>query len=234
VTDVSRGMGAEIAIGASVSRSTKLRVRHGAAFSCSRAISRDCSGSRLTRPWRCRFITFVIMCYRRHPRVISPRDAPSADRASRRTVARARSAENLRIELLSWGVQKPPDHPSRDLHALDANGQGRAPSWRFMVTEERALVSVIGPTAGSGVRIEHWRYTAAFSRGPGRPCHTVYLNPPGIRAKAGLAIATCGVTERNTRSGSFPQAPIAAFRCMRPPGMCSLCASSRTDIRPSR
>jgi hypothetical protein len=49
------------------------------------------------------------------------------------------------------------------------------------VTEERALVSVIGPTAGSGVRIEHWRYTAAFSRGPGRPCHTVYLNPPGIR-----------------------------------------------------
>jgi len=50
-----------------------------------------------------------------------------------------------------------------------------------MVTEERALVSVIGPTAGSGVRIEHWRYTAAFSRGPGRPCHTVYLNPPGIR-----------------------------------------------------
>jgi AraC family transcriptional regulator len=50
-----------------------------------------------------------------------------------------------------------------------------------MVTEERALVSVIGPTAGSGVRIEHWRYTAAFRRGPGRPCHTVYLNPPGIR-----------------------------------------------------
>ena len=92
---------------------------------------------------------------RRHPRVISPRDAPSADRASRRTVARARSAENLRIELLSWGVQKPPDHPPGDLHALDANGQGRAPSWRFMVTEERALVSVIGPTAGSGVRIEH-------------------------------------------------------------------------------
>jgi hypothetical protein len=71
--------------------------------------------------------------------------------------------------------------PPRDLHALDANDQGRAPSWRFMVTEERALVSVIGPTAGSGVRIEHWRYTAAFSRGPGRPCHTVYLNPPGIR-----------------------------------------------------
>jgi AraC family transcriptional regulator len=31
------------------------------------------------------------------------------------------------------------------------------------------------------VRIEHWRYTAAFSRGPGRPCHTVFLNPPGIR-----------------------------------------------------
>src|SRR5258706_15170361 len=50
---------------------------------------------------------------RRHPRVISPRDAPSADRASRRTVARARSAENLRIELLSWGVQKPPDHPPK-------------------------------------------------------------------------------------------------------------------------
>jgi hypothetical protein len=49
------------------------------------------------------------------------------------------------------------------------------------VTKERALVSVIGPTAGSGVRIEHWRYTAAFSRGPGRPCHTVFLNPPGIR-----------------------------------------------------
>jgi AraC family transcriptional regulator len=49
------------------------------------------------------------------------------------------------------------------------------------VTEERALVSVIGPTSGSGVRIENWRYTAAFSRGPGRPCHTAYLNPPGIR-----------------------------------------------------
>ena len=55
------------------------------------------------------------------------------------------------------------------------------PCWRFMVTEERALVSVIGPIAGSSVRIEHWRYTAAFSRGPGRPCHTVFLNPPGIR-----------------------------------------------------
>ncbi|HWO36072.1 MAG TPA: hypothetical protein VNO32_45350, partial [Candidatus Acidoferrum sp.] len=49
------------------------------------------------------------------------------------------------------------------------------------MTEERALVSVIGPTAGSGVRIEHWRYTAAFGRGPGRPWHTVFLNPPGIR-----------------------------------------------------
>jgi len=47
--------------------------------------------------------------------------------------------------------------------------------------EERALVSVIGPTAGSGVRVEHWRYTAAFSRGPSRPWHTVFLNPPGIR-----------------------------------------------------
>jgi len=50
-----------------------------------------------------------------------------------------------------------------------------------MVTEERALVSVIGPTAGSGVRIENWRYTAAFSRGPGRPCHMAYLTPPGFR-----------------------------------------------------
>ena len=49
------------------------------------------------------------------------------------------------------------------------------------MTEERALVSVIGSTAGSGVRIEHWRYTAAFSRGPGRPFHRVFLNPPDIR-----------------------------------------------------
>jgi AraC family transcriptional regulator len=55
------------------------------------------------------------------------------------------------------------------------------PNWRFMVTEERALVSVIGPTAGSGVRIEHWHYTAAFSRGPSRPWHTVFLNPPSIQ-----------------------------------------------------
>jgi hypothetical protein len=49
------------------------------------------------------------------------------------------------------------------------------------VKEERALVSVIAPTASSGVRIEHWRYTAAFSRGPSRPWHTVFLNSPGIR-----------------------------------------------------
>jgi AraC family transcriptional regulator len=56
-----------------------------------------------------------------------------------------------------------------------------------MVTEERALISVIGPTAGSGVRLEHWRYTAAFRRGPGRPCHTVYLNPPGIRYEGRIA-----------------------------------------------
>jgi AraC family transcriptional regulator len=49
------------------------------------------------------------------------------------------------------------------------------------VTEERALLSVIGPTSRSGVRIENWRYTAAFSRGPGRPCHMAYLTPPGFR-----------------------------------------------------
>jgi hypothetical protein len=36
------------------------------------------------------------------------------------------------------------------------------------VTKERALVSEIGPAAGSGVSMEHWRYTAAFSRGPGK------------------------------------------------------------------
>jgi AraC family transcriptional regulator len=56
-----------------------------------------------------------------------------------------------------------------------------------MVTEEKALVSVMGPTAGSGVRVEHWRYTAAFRRGPGRPCHTVFLNPPGIRYEGRIA-----------------------------------------------
>src|SRR5205823_7357388 len=58
---------------------------------------------------------------------------------------------------------------------------------RLMVTEERALVSVMRPTASSGVRIEHWRYTAAFCRGPGRPCHTLYLNPPGIRYEGRIA-----------------------------------------------
>ena len=37
------------------------------------------------------------------------------------------------------------------------------------MTKERALVSEIGPAAGSGVSIERWHYTAAFSRGPGAP-----------------------------------------------------------------
>jgi hypothetical protein len=33
--------------------------------------------------------------------------------------------KNLSIELFSWRVQRPPDHPARILHALDANGQVR-------------------------------------------------------------------------------------------------------------
>jgi hypothetical protein len=86
---------------------------------------------------------------RRHPRVISLRDAPAdetlirnehansnlevtaADRASRRTVARRRWAENLSVnddQVLSEPAQPSP----RILHALDANGQVRRPvggSW---------------------------------------------------------------------------------------------------------
>jgi AraC family transcriptional regulator len=52
---------------------------------------------------------------------------------------------------------------------------------------EKALVSVIGPTAGSGVYVEHWNYTSEFRRGPSRPCHTVFLNPPGIRYDGRIA-----------------------------------------------
>src|SRR6267154_1458748 len=77
--------------------------------------------------------------------------------------------------------QRPPDHHPPGFCKLPTQKVRSRPSWRFMVTEERALVSVIGPTAGSDVRIEHWRYTAAFSKGPSRSWHTVFLNPPGIR-----------------------------------------------------
>jgi AraC family transcriptional regulator len=56
-----------------------------------------------------------------------------------------------------------------------------------MLTQEKALISVIGPTTSSGVYIEHWRYTAAFRAGPSRPCHTVFLNPSGIRYEGRIA-----------------------------------------------
>jgi hypothetical protein len=62
VTGVSCGIGAEIAIGASVSRH-QLRGSTWGSLQLVSTISRDCSASRLSRPWRCRFITFVIMCY---------------------------------------------------------------------------------------------------------------------------------------------------------------------------
>jgi hypothetical protein len=63
VTGVSRRIGAEIAIGASVLRSPGCGVRRGAAFSWSRRFRGIVRNHGCRAPWRCRFITFVIMCY---------------------------------------------------------------------------------------------------------------------------------------------------------------------------
>jgi hypothetical protein len=101
VTGVSCGIGAEIAIGASVSR------HQVAGFGVGQpSVGLDdfegLFGIKAVAPM---VVSVYYLCHhvlpRRHPRVISPRDAPSADRASRRTVAQARLAENLSIELLS-------------------------------------------------------------------------------------------------------------------------------------
>jgi AraC family transcriptional regulator len=56
-----------------------------------------------------------------------------------------------------------------------------------IMADERALLSVIGPPGGTGMWVEHWHYDAAFRSGPGRRCHTVFLNPPAIRYQGRIA-----------------------------------------------
>jgi AraC family transcriptional regulator len=55
------------------------------------------------------------------------------------------------------------------------------------MSQAKSLVSMIGSNPSSGVEVERWRYTAAFRKGPSRSCHTIFLNPAGIRYEGRIA-----------------------------------------------